>query len=63
MPGQLRLRLRYRQYKTPWFDYLLVSKREMKRIVGGTGWIVDGFIDSGEPIYIGILRKENSEER
>lgn len=57
MPGQLRLRLRYRQYRTPWFDYLLVSKREMKRIVEGTGWYVDRFIDSDGPIYIGILKR------
>jgi SAM-dependent methyltransferase len=61
--GQLRLRLRYRQYKTPWFDYLLVSKCEMERIVKGTGWTVDTFIDSGEPIYIGVLRKNNCEEK
>jgi cyclopropane fatty-acyl-phospholipid synthase-like methyltransferase len=58
MPGQIRLRLRYRQYKTPWFDFLLVSKREMAEIVDGTGWRVERFIDSGEPIYIGLLKKE-----
>jgi SAM-dependent methyltransferase len=57
-PGQLRLRLRYRQYRTPWFDYLLVSKRELKRIVGGTGWHVERFIDSGGSIYIAVLKKE-----
>ncbi len=61
MAGQLRLRLRYRQYKTTWFDYLLVSKREMERIVQGTGWVVDEYIDSDEPIYIGVLRKDNNE--
>lgn len=57
LPGQVRLRLRYHQYRTPWFDYLLVSKREMDEIVTGTGWRVDRFIDSGEPIYIGLLKK------
>jgi SAM-dependent methyltransferase len=57
MSGQVRLRLRYRQYKTPWFDYLLVSKKEMREIVEGTGWEVDNFINSGEPIYIGVLKK------
>jgi hypothetical protein len=58
MPGQIRLRLRYRQYKTPWFDFLLVSRREMTEIVAGTGWRVERFLDSGEPIYIGLLKKE-----
>lgn len=63
LPGQLRVRLRYRQYKTPWFDYLLVSKHEMKEIVSGTGWRVDRFIDSGEPIYVGLLKKIRQEEK
>jgi hypothetical protein len=58
MPGQLRLRVRYRQYQTPWFDYLLVSKTEMKRIVSGSGWHIERFIDSGEAIYIAVLKKE-----
>lgn len=58
MPGQIRLRLRFRQYKTPWFDFLLVSRREMTEIVAGTGWYVERFIDSGEPIFIGHLKKE-----
>jgi SAM-dependent methyltransferase len=57
MPGQVRLRLRYRQFKTPWFDYLLVSKNEMKEIVGGTGWRVDSFVDSEDPIYVALLKK------
>ncbi len=57
IPGQLRLRLRYRQYQTPWFDYLLVSKSEMERLVEGTGWYVDRFVDSGEAIYIGVLKR------
>ena len=26
MAGQIRLRVRYRSYTTPWFDYLMVSK-------------------------------------
>lgn len=57
MPGQVRLRLRYRQYRTPWFDYLLVSKRELKEIVEGTGWRVRRIIDSDDPIYVAVLEK------
>jgi SAM-dependent methyltransferase len=57
-PGQLRLRLRYRQYRTPWFDYLLVSKNEMKRIVRDTGWHIEQFVDSGGSIYIAVLKKD-----
>ena len=37
MPGQVRMRVRHRKYATPWFDYLLVSRDEMKNILTGTG--------------------------
>ncbi len=37
MSGQIRLRVRYKQYATPWFDYLFVSKSEMEDILDGTG--------------------------
>ncbi|MHB8682299.1 MAG: class I SAM-dependent methyltransferase [Acidimicrobiales bacterium] len=36
--GQLRLRIRYRRWVTPWFDWLFVSRRDMARLVAGTGW-------------------------
>jgi len=58
MPGQLRIRVRFRKYKGDWFDYLLVSKDEMKEILKGTGWKVRKFIDSDGPIYMSIIEKE-----
>ncbi|MGA2238044.1 MAG: class I SAM-dependent methyltransferase [Candidatus Bathyarchaeia archaeon] len=57
MSGQIRIRVRYRTYMTPWFDYLLVSKREMHRIIAGTGWCIQCFIDSTGSQYIAIIRK------
>src|SRR5437667_8471402 len=27
MPGELTIRVRYKKYTTPWFDYLIVSKK------------------------------------
>lgn len=61
MPGQLRIRVRYRNYVGKWFDYLLVSPDEMKEIVTGTGWSVSRFIKSNKrPLYIGILRRNDS---
>ena len=33
MPGQLRLRVRYRDLIGPWFEYLIVSPEEMAEIV------------------------------
>ena len=59
MPGQVRIRIRYQTYATPWFDYLLVSKPEMNRILQGTGWKIKKFIEStASPAYIGIMGKE-----
>jgi hypothetical protein len=37
MPGQVRIRVRYRAYVGEWFDYLLVSPEEMRELVVGTG--------------------------
>lgn len=58
MPGQLRIRVRFRNYTSDWFDYLLVSKNEMKEILKNTGWRVKKFIDSDNSIYIAIIEKE-----
>ncbi len=60
MSGQVRLRVRYKKYATPWFDYLLVSKDEMKEIMRGTGWQVKRFFDSEQSWYAAIIEKENS---
>ena len=38
MSGQLRIRIRHQNIVGAWFDYLLVSQKEMKAILAGTGW-------------------------
>jgi len=58
MPGQIRLRVRHRKYKSPWIDYLMVSKDEMKAIVADTGWHIERFIDSDTSMYIAVLQKD-----
>ena len=58
MSGQLKLRVRHQKYATPWFDYLMVSKEEMKTILEGTGWHVKQFIDSEGSNYIAIIEKQ-----
>jgi 2-polyprenyl-3-methyl-5-hydroxy-6-metoxy-1,4-benzoquinol methylase len=57
MGGQARIRIRYRDYMTPWFDYLFVSREEMQSIVSGTGWRVERFIDQ-DFRYFAVLEKE-----
>ncbi|WP_440947842.1 class I SAM-dependent methyltransferase [Methanosarcina sp. T3] len=65
MPGQLKVRVKYGSYVTPWFDYLFVSKAEMKEIVKSTGWEIKEFIDSEDPedsVYVAVIEKESENE-
>jgi SAM-dependent methyltransferase len=54
MGGVERLRVRYRQYATPWYDVLFASREEVTRLAAGTGWVVTRFIDEG-PGYVAVL--------
>jgi SAM-dependent methyltransferase len=55
MPGQLRLRNRYRDVVGPWFDYLIVSPDEMAALVEGTGWHVRRLISGDGSYYAAVL--------
>lgn len=57
LPGQLRLRVRHRVFVGDWFDYLIVSREEMRAIVDGTGWRITDFIDSGGSFYVAVMEK------
>lgn len=57
MGGQLRLRVRYKIYASPWFDYLLASRDEMEALLKGTGWAVTRTIDSQGPAYVALIEK------
>ena len=54
MGGVERLRIRYRQYATPWYDVLFASRDEVTQLAGESGWIVKYFIDDGKG-YVGVL--------
>ncbi len=65
MPGQVKIRVGYKAYSTHWFDYLLVSRKEMKQIVNGTGWKIKRLLSSkgSSPssravVYIAIIQRE-----
>lgn len=58
--GQVRTRIRYRGYSTPWAEHLLVSRVEMDQIVECTGWNVEAIIDSGASEYAVVLVKTES---
>jgi SAM-dependent methyltransferase len=57
MSGQIRMRVRYRKYATPWFDYLFVSQDELRDLLDETGWRVAELIGTSGPLYIVSLEK------
>lgn len=60
MSGQLRIRVRYKKFIGKWFDYLLVSKKEMNDILKGTGWKAERFVESKKsPLYIAVMGKHS----
>jgi len=57
MGGQVRIRVRFRKTVGKWFDYVMVSKKEMEEILNGTGWQTREFIDSDDSEYVAIIGK------
>lgn len=56
--GQLRLRLRYRELATDWFDYLVCSPEELADLVAGTGWRLADVDTADAPYYLATLTPE-----
>src|SRR5262245_5608687 len=57
MSGQARIRIRHQNIVGAGFDYLLVSRKEMKQILAGTGWQIEEIIDDRGPGYTAVLVK------
>jgi hypothetical protein len=64
LPGQLRIRIRYAAYATPWFEYLFVTKLELDTILEGTGWHATRYLDGeqGSGTYIALIEKTGRAE-
>ncbi len=56
MSGQVRIRIRYKTLKTPYFDYLFASQEEILDIVKNSAWHVERFIGT-DAQYCVLLRK------
>ncbi|MFD0818936.1 methyltransferase type 11, partial [Micromonospora zhanjiangensis] len=54
--GQLRLRLRYRELGTDWFDYLVCTPEELAELVHGTPWRLTDVDTADAPYYLATLR-------
>jgi SAM-dependent methyltransferase len=57
MSGQVRIRLRYLDLASPWFDYLFLSREELEELVDGTGWRLADAITDDSPIYVAVLER------
>jgi SAM-dependent methyltransferase len=57
MGGQIRIRVRYQDIATPWFDYLFLSEPELHEILDRTGWQLIRKLDS-ERTYVAVIEKE-----
>lgn len=57
MPGQRKIRIRFRNYSSEWFDYLGVSKKEMAEIVKKTKWKIKKILYSERSSFIAIITK------
>jgi SAM-dependent methyltransferase len=57
MSGQLRIRIRHQDVVGAWFDYLLVSQKEMKQILEATGWQIRKILPDKGPGYTAIITK------
>lgn len=57
MSGQIRIRIRFNDLATPWFDYLFVSKDELATLVEGTGWRLADTVDDGSAQYVAVLER------
>jgi SAM-dependent methyltransferase len=57
LSGQIRLRIRFQEVASPWFDYLFVSRDELRGLAEDTGWRLADTVDSDSPMYVGVLER------
>jgi SAM-dependent methyltransferase len=56
MPGQVRIRVRFRDLASPWFDYLFVSLPELNQILARSSWVLEDQLVEG-PHYAVQLKR------
>lgn len=57
LPGQLRLRVRWTNLATPWFDYLYLPVDQLAGLAAASGWELVEATTSGNP-YLAVLRRQ-----
>jgi SAM-dependent methyltransferase len=56
-PGRTRLRLRYGEIETPWWDLLNLRVTDIAPLVDGTGWAVERHRIAGPDHYVAFRRQ------
>jgi SAM-dependent methyltransferase len=57
LPGQMRIRVRYKRYATPWIEFFAVSRQDLEQILEGTGWAVSRYLSLDAPPYVAMIGK------
>jgi hypothetical protein len=58
LSGQSRIRIRYRGYVTPWFDYFRITPGELSDLLDGTGWAIHRLLQSEDGLYVAVIDKQ-----
>jgi SAM-dependent methyltransferase len=56
-PGQVTIRLRYRDRVTPWFNLLLLSVPELEETLAASGWRLARVVHGRPPDYYAVAEK------
>ena len=56
MGGQIRIRVRYQDIATPYFDYLFATADELRSLLADTEWMLDEY-EVDEPTYAAVFKK------
>ena len=55
--GQARIRIRYRRYATPFFDFFRIAPDELELLLEGTGWQLHQVFWEDPTSYVGLIDK------
>lgn len=56
--GQTRIRIRYRKYATPFFDYFRIGPDEVEGLLEGTGWTLSEVISEDDISYVAVISRQ-----
>jgi len=58
LSGEGRIRIRYRKYVSEWFDFLRLTRDELRGLLDGTPWRLQQTIESDDTLYVAVLEKD-----